>query len=465
MKINVKNLGIIGKGSVDVSKPLIVMCGANSTGKTYLSYLLYSIFSNKYKVLPPCVDEILISINETGGFDIKKEYIADFLKYEAEAVKQNIGASFALSDSEASKMFRYFSLSMEQSDAEFDKIIKRTSIKFSLNHKKDDLKFTLKKEPGSTHVECIMEYSGDKKLFSDLDIADFAIYTILRQLAHAPIYMARMLTVERNSIYTFNKELSISRNELIDTLLELQDEDKDNNIMSLLGQKSRRYPVAINDSLRVANDLSTIQKETKDFYDIATKIEHELLHGCILANQNGDVEFVPDSDAKRPHTLPIHLTSSIVKTLSSLIFYLKHLANKNDLVIIDEPEMNLHPDNQIVLARIFARLVNEGLRMIISTHSDYIIREFNNLIMLHSLSKTELGSIIEKRHYDRKEILNPNKLEVLYFSFGKKGKVEITPIEADKYGFNVPSIDTAIETQNKNTQYLFDTLTYGEQDD
>ena len=67
------------------------------------------------------------------------------------------------------------------------------------------------------------------------------------------------------------------------------------------------------------------------------------------------------------------MTSSIVKTMSSLILYLKHLARKNDLVIIDEPEMNLHPDNQILLTRIFAELVNKGLRIVISTHSDYFV--------------------------------------------------------------------------------------------
>ena len=32
--------------------------------------------------------------------------------------------------------------------------------------------------------------------------------------------------------------------------------------------------------------------------------------------------------------------------------------------------------------KIIAKLINKGFRFIISTHSDYIIREFNNLVML-----------------------------------------------------------------------------------
>lgn len=465
MNISVRNLGIISKGCVDTSKPLIVMCGPNSTGKTYLSYLLYSIFSNNHRIVTPCFNDIAQAIDDMGGFEIKLAYLNEFLQWEAKAIKENLGVTYALSESDASRLFRYFSLSMELTEDSFNKIIKCASIKLTFNNRKDGRKIELTKEAGSNFVKCSFTSFNEIGPFLDEEVGAFAIYAILRQLAHSPIAKARMLTVERNSIYTFNKELSLSRNELIDNLLELKDDDNENDILSLLGNKSRRYPAAIRDSLRVANDLTTIQKENKEFYDIATRIEHDLLHGSISVNKNGDVEFVPESDAKRPHKLPIHLASSIVKTLSSLIFYLKHIANKNDLVIIDEPEMNLHPDNQVILARIFARLVNKGLRMVISTHSDYIIREFNNMIMLHSLRKSELSSIIEKRHYERKELLNPEKIEILYLPFGKNGKVEIKHIKADKYGFNIPSIDSAIEGQNGNTQYLFDTLTYGEQDD
>lgn len=465
MKISVRNLGIIGKGSVDTSKPLIVMCGPNSTGKTYLSYLLYSIFSNRHKILPPCFQEILHNIDEKGGFEIKKEYLNEFLQAEAKAVKRNLGTVYALSESEKSKMFRYFSLSMELPEEEVKDIIRSSSVELSFSNQKDGRKIDLRKEVNSNFVSCIINSSQDVGKLSDHEIADYAIYTMLHQLAHAPVVMARMLTVERNSIYTFNKELSISRNELIDSILDLKMEDDNGDMLNLIEKRTRRYPIAIRDSLRIANDLSTIQKERKWFYDIATRIEHELLHGSIAVNKSGDMEFVPESNTKTHHTLPIHLTSSIVKTLSSLIFYLKHLANKNDLVIIDEPEMNLHPDNQVLLARFFARLVNHGLRMIISTHSDYIIREFNNMIMLHSLGRSELGSIIEKRQYDRTELLDPEETEILYFPFGKRGKVDIEHIKSDRYGFNVPSIDAAIETQNRNTQYIFDTLTYGEQDD
>ena len=51
--------------------------------------------------------------------------------------------------------------------------------------------------------------------------------------------------------------------------------------------------------------------------------------------------------------------------------------------MIDEPELNLHPDNQRRIARLLARLVNLGIKVFITTHSSYIIKELNTLIMLN----------------------------------------------------------------------------------
>ncbi len=284
----------------------------------------------------------------------------------------------------------------------------------------------------------------------------------MRFCAHFPIMGARMLTVERNSIYTFNTELSLSRNELIDRLLDVNVKRSESNLADMVNSGSQRYPLAIRDSLRIANDLDTIQKRKSPYFEFATKIESELLHGEISVNKTGSVEFVPKTSGKQVKRLPIHMTSSIVKTLSSLIIYLKHLAKKHDLVIIDEPEMNLHPDNQIVLARLFAKLVNKGIRLIISTHSDYIIREFNNVVMAHEMFSAKKTIADIDLSYDKSELLDRKKIDVLYFQFNKKGKVEITNVPLDKYGFNIESIDNTINLQNEITQDLFDSLRYGE---
>ena len=73
-------------------------------------------------------------------------------------------------------------------------------------------------------------------------------------------------------------------------------------------------------------------------------------------------------------------------------------------LIIDEPELNLHPQNQRKVARLLARIVRAGIKVMISTHSDHIVRELNNLIML---SADKDGALRKKHGYDEEETLSP----------------------------------------------------------
>ena len=183
------------------------------------------------------------------------------------------------------------------------------------------------------------------------------------------------------------------------------------------------------------------------------------MNGKLEIGNDGEIKFKPNKSPKK--SLPIHMTASIVKSLSSLVVYLKHIAEPNDLIIIDEPEINLHPDNQIILTRLFAKLINKGFRFIISTHSDYIIREFNNLVML---SDNRLEKEAERFGYSKDEYIKQEDMEVLYFNYPdkKKGNKQVTveTLPIDETGFEVPSIDEVINIQNDIAEQLFYKLKY-----
>jgi predicted ATPase len=74
------------------------------------------------------------------------------------------------------------------------------------------------------------------------------------------------------------------------------------------------------------------------------------------------------------------MTSSMIKELTPLVLYLRYLAIPDELLVIDEPEMNLHPEAQAKLIEFLAMLVNAGLNVLITTHSPYIIDHLTNLI-------------------------------------------------------------------------------------
>ena len=248
----------------------------------------------------------------------------------------------------------------------------------------------------------------------DIEYLGFVLQTLLLSLcATYPIGSTYILPVERNSIFTFSKELSIRKQEAFDHFNALTNKEQKVDKFDLFFKKNTRYPLPIKDGLLIADDLSEIKKKNSEFYEFATELENELLHGKVQITSEGELQFKSDKAPKK--LLPIHMTASIIKSLSSLVVYLKHIASKNDLIIIDEPEINLHPDNQILLVRLFARLINKGFRLLISTHSDYVVRELNNIIMLSS-DKQEVNSLREKFGYKTEESISKDDIAVYYFN-------------------------------------------------
>jgi predicted ATPase len=75
---------------------------------------------------------------------------------------------------------------------------------------------------------------------------------------------------------------------------------------------------------------------------------------------------------------------SISLTISLARSWKKDIAQKGNLLIVDEPGLNLHPENQRKLDRLFTTLLNRSIKIFITTHSNYIIKELNTLILLNS---------------------------------------------------------------------------------
>ena len=119
---------------------------------------------------------------------------------------------------------------------------------------------------------------------------------------------------------------------------------------------------------------------------LAKSLEENLLKGDIkVRRENIDYpSFVyrPD-DWERD--LPIMNASSMVSELAPVALYLRHVVREGDTLIIEEPESHLHPEMQVVFVRQLAAAVKAGIRIIITTHSEWILEELANLIRLSDL--------------------------------------------------------------------------------
>lgn len=82
--------------------------------------------------------------------------------------------------------------------------------------------------------------------------------------------------------------------------------------------------------------------------------------------------------------IPLFTAQSSVQDLAALLIYLKHISRQNDLLILEEPEISLHPRMQIHLARLIARLINGGLYVLVSTHSPYFMEQLGHCVLAGS---------------------------------------------------------------------------------
>lgn len=115
--------------------------------------------------------------------------------------------------------------------------------------------------------------------------------------------------------------------------------------------------------------------------DIAVALESDVLAGQIHVkpSPSGYPDF-----RYRPHNtkedMRLSQASSMVSELAPLVLFIRGLIQPGDTLIIEEPEAHLHPGAQTEIAATLGRLVRAGVRVVVTTHSDWLLKEIGNLI-------------------------------------------------------------------------------------
>ena len=142
--------------------------------------------------------------------------------------------------------------------------------------------------------------------------------------------------------------------------------------------------------LTLFHDVETSENQVKH---LANVLESELLTGQVRVNSSAsgypDFRYLPHGSNKE---FRLSQTSSMVSELAPLVLYLRGYVEPGDTLIIEEPEAHLHPGAQADMAVILARLVRAGVKVIITTHSDWLLQEIGNLVLEGQIDKEIDGS-------------------------------------------------------------------------
>jgi hypothetical protein len=128
--------------------------------------------------------------------------------------------------------------------------------------------------------------------------------------------------------------------------------------------------------------------------------------------------------------VPLQRASSMIAELAPLDLWLKYLLEPGDLLIIDEPEAHLHPENQRMIARVLVRLIRSGVKVLIPTHSSLILHQISNQILASSLSVEAR----EKYNFDftQDDLISSDEVGVYLFDVRSDGTyIEPVPIEPE----------------------------------
>ena len=435
MLIEIKNFGPIDYLKIDIEKDLHLIYGKNAIGKSYAIYCVYSLLKN--------LKSEYVEFNESikSSIDLSSISAEDFKK----ELKSNgkipvIKSSSALNDFTTKTLSEYIkddflkgfyaslvntfssvkNLKNRFNDKEFELIItlsESKTINKILICSNEFEELTASVELKNKELELVKNNTGEIKFI----VLNKKLETIVQAKTNLELVHKLHLFAYRE-LRDFYKEVNREMKEIyflpasrsglyqaLNSFAPIVAELSQNRF--LLNNKKIELPALSEPVSDYFLDLSTINKKivNKEYEVFANSIEETILKGYVDFNED------TKKMTYKPKGLNIELNlseaSSMVAELSPLVLYLRHIinhkfANRNtswidvfrdknkkgdDILFIEEPEAHLHPEIQVELMKVFADLSKHNLKIFITSHSNYMFNELNNLILDKKIDKDKIA--------------------------------------------------------------------------
>ncbi len=418
LKFNIENMGNIDKATITI-KQLTIIAGKNSTGKTFITKSLYTVLDSVYKnhflhkflssffQLERSILNFYDEINPNSK-DLK--FYNKFIDYrdqiDNKVISDLIKCKFKEQDDILSKyrnLFNIFEIliskyiddrsslkKFEKYEYDFNNIqtnlddfshIVNNRTDIVINNISNSLEEGFKKNFQITNLNSLIQQGKSKKLKIKLDnLGDIEIeHNQFINFSLNPDGIEEIQNVE--NIVFFDSPVYIKIKKALENnrqvrLPILKDEDK----------YLKGYPQYL-DKL-----YSFIDKEyigTSEFNLISQEIQ-ETIKGSFSVSKSGDIQYTDNEN----NIMPLSLTAMGISNIGLIDLLLRNnVINKGSFLIMDEPEVHLHPEWQVTLANILYKIAKQGANIIIATHSLDFLKQFEVILKNKDENAEEIISI------------------------------------------------------------------------
>lgn len=356
MKLTLKNIGKIGAACVEICG-ITVIAGVNDTGKSTVGRALFSMFNGFYQIedqikrerIDSIEQQIAIMMFACGLHSLRAKSIYEIAE-DISHIEQNETALLKIR-----KEILDFAHSYENTKG-FS--LEESHINTAVSRIQEILKVTdktieeacLSKRLRTEFSEqiCNIFFGGTGEL--QLQIKGKTIVVRIQNQEVSEIQNADDLVIYTEAIY-------------IDNPFALHQRDCSGHQAHL---KSKIFPEKQQGTL-IEGIL--VKEKLKTIYD---KISF-ICGGSIVRNEQGNFEYKKQNSDKLLHMQNLSAglkTFAILKTL-----LLNGAIEQGGTVILDEPEIHLHPEWQLAFAELIVLIQKEfKLHVLINTHSPYFLR-------------------------------------------------------------------------------------------
>ena len=363
MLLRVKNVGMIESASIELNG-ITVIAGLNNTGKSTVGKMLFCIFNSFFRINEQIETERRSLVNRVLTRALYEDSDHEYREFDIDGVARTIikGENEAMGDSISFQ--NYITGLLTRNDAELEKYVSQI--------KMDELaEITMN----------ILNVSDEEILANILHKKLIAEFNMQINSIHFPRKMSEITLTIKNVEMMIkiknNKDLSISNSMSLNTeAIYFDDPYALDDLRNIQPRSNQTHRAQLRRCL--LRESTTSVKDT--LIEIITSKKLERVFEKLDSVCPGELVRKPNrtfayGEGKAKTMIDIVNVSAGLKTFAIIkTLLLNGSLEENGTIILDEPEIHLHPEWQLVFAELIVLIQKEfKMHILINTHSPYFL--------------------------------------------------------------------------------------------